>query len=352
VSNWCGCFWWGSADPGDDELAESQWTERGYTGHEHLDKVKLIHMNGRVQDPILGRMLSADPMLGDLTDPQSLNRYSYVRNNPLGLTDPSGFDAQEDEKISCCIIIVTTGPERDTSGLESYFLYESAQGVLDAWIGASVGVAQAQLDAQVSQEPTPVLPLTRGEQDLLRGLAQSIRNVGPGGRVIAGGGTKSAYLRGLGIWNRNTPTEIWLLKQGNYVGYYESRVARGMRYERMALDVVHNRGLMGRAANQWLAMQYGFLLKTNPSHPIGVGSYDDFRQSVSLELARAHADAVDRDRSGVWGLLSQRQITDYHERFFVGTGLPAMTFGGSVYATTPLGRVWPDWCGSACDSVP
>jgi hypothetical protein len=55
-------------------------------------------MNGWVEYPILGRMISADPLLGDLTDPQSLNRYSYVRNNPLALTDPSGFDAQEDDK--------------------------------------------------------------------------------------------------------------------------------------------------------------------------------------------------------------------------------------------------------------
>ncbi len=81
----------------------SQWTERGYTGHEHLDKVKLIHMNGRVQDPIVGRMLSPDPVLGDLADPQSLNRYSYVRNNPLGLVDPTGFcESPSDSDSSRC----------------------------------------------------------------------------------------------------------------------------------------------------------------------------------------------------------------------------------------------------------
>ena len=36
-------------------------TNRGYTGHEQLDEVGLIHMNGRVYDPMLGRFLQADP---------------------------------------------------------------------------------------------------------------------------------------------------------------------------------------------------------------------------------------------------------------------------------------------------
>lgn len=64
---------------------------RGFTGHEQLDLVSLIHMNGRVYDPELGRFLSADPFVQAPTNSQSLNRYSYVLNNPLSHTDPSGF---------------------------------------------------------------------------------------------------------------------------------------------------------------------------------------------------------------------------------------------------------------------
>jgi RHS repeat-associated protein len=38
-------------------------TDRGYTGHEHLDEMGIIHMNGRVFDPLIGRFMSADPYI-------------------------------------------------------------------------------------------------------------------------------------------------------------------------------------------------------------------------------------------------------------------------------------------------
>ena len=40
----------------------------------------------------LGRFISADPLDGDITDPQTLNHYAYVRNNPINLLDPIGMD--------------------------------------------------------------------------------------------------------------------------------------------------------------------------------------------------------------------------------------------------------------------
>lgn len=52
-------------------------------------------MNGRVQDPLLGRFLSPDPIVQAPYDSRSLNRYSYVWNNPLTLVDPSGFQQKE-----------------------------------------------------------------------------------------------------------------------------------------------------------------------------------------------------------------------------------------------------------------
>ena len=69
-------------------------TTRGFTGHETLDAVGIIHMNGRIYDPKIARFVQADPFIQDPMNTQSLNRYSYVLNNPLNATDPSGYFAQ------------------------------------------------------------------------------------------------------------------------------------------------------------------------------------------------------------------------------------------------------------------
>lgn len=70
-------------------------TTRGYTGHEQADGAGLIHMNGRMYDARLGRFVQADPIVQDLYDTQSYNRYSYVMNRPLSLTDPTGLIADD-----------------------------------------------------------------------------------------------------------------------------------------------------------------------------------------------------------------------------------------------------------------
>jgi RHS repeat-associated protein len=66
-------------------------TRRGYTDHTTLDNLALVHMNGRVYDPAIGRFLSSDPYVQFPLSAQSYNRYSYVLNNPLSFTDPSGY---------------------------------------------------------------------------------------------------------------------------------------------------------------------------------------------------------------------------------------------------------------------
>ena len=65
-------------------------TRQGHTAHEMLDG-GLTHMNGRLYDPVLSRFVSADPTVDNPFDLQSLNRYSYVNNNPMGFTDPTGY---------------------------------------------------------------------------------------------------------------------------------------------------------------------------------------------------------------------------------------------------------------------
>ncbi|MDV3661060.1 hypothetical protein CMU70_11380 [Elizabethkingia anophelis] len=63
---------------------------RGYTSHEHFDDVGIIHMNGRLYDPLLRRFLNADENIQDPNNTQNYNKYGYVINNPLMYNDPNG----------------------------------------------------------------------------------------------------------------------------------------------------------------------------------------------------------------------------------------------------------------------
>jgi RHS repeat-associated protein len=82
-----------SAGPG-QKLGVS-WV-RGFTGHEHLERFGLVHMNGRVYDSKLGMFTSVDIASGILDDSQGPNGYMYARSNPLKYTDPSGHGLWED----------------------------------------------------------------------------------------------------------------------------------------------------------------------------------------------------------------------------------------------------------------
>lgn len=128
---------WQESAPTPTEWQQIQeTTPRGYTGHEHLNNLGVIHMNGRIYDPVLGRFLSPDPVVQAPRDTQAFNRYAYVRNNPLRYVDPSGFCAEG----------ASSGAEGDgTSCLEEIFvdamrrLSDSAlySGV-DFWLQAAI----------------------------------------------------------------------------------------------------------------------------------------------------------------------------------------------------------------------
>jgi RHS repeat-associated protein len=65
-------------------------TDIGYTGQRLDTSADLMYYNARYYDPTIGRFISADTIIPNPADPQSLNRYSYVRNNPIRYSDPSG----------------------------------------------------------------------------------------------------------------------------------------------------------------------------------------------------------------------------------------------------------------------
>ncbi len=100
---------WGKRRSATDWTASvtSVYESRGYTGHEHLDDLEVIHMNGRIYSPKLGRMLSPDPITQAPNSGRNYNRYTYAFNNPLGYVDPSGW----------CTAVASAGGYRDSNGI-------------------------------------------------------------------------------------------------------------------------------------------------------------------------------------------------------------------------------------------
>ncbi|EQB90593.1 RHS repeat-associated core domain-containing protein [Elizabethkingia anophelis] len=104
--------------------------DRGYTSHEHFEDIGIIHMNGRLYDPLLRRFLNADENIQDPYNTQNYNKYAYVLNNPMLYNDPSG-------EFGFLII-------------GGFFLEFLAPMIFGALIGAAIGAVAYALSAAFS----------------------------------------------------------------------------------------------------------------------------------------------------------------------------------------------------------
>jgi len=74
----------------------TMFTDKLFTGQRQIAELGIYLYGARFYSPKLGRFLSADTIVPGYANPQNLNRFSYVTNNPLRYTDPTGHRACED----------------------------------------------------------------------------------------------------------------------------------------------------------------------------------------------------------------------------------------------------------------
>ncbi|AQW93062.1 RHS repeat-associated core domain-containing protein [Elizabethkingia anophelis] len=122
----------GSVNTSQSQILNSHLiVDRGYTSHEHFMSVGIIHMNGRLYDPLLRRFLNADENIQNPYNTQNYNKYGYVINNPLMYKDPNG---------------------------EFFFLFLAAWGLSAFWatvatgaiLGAAIGLAAYSIGAAIT----------------------------------------------------------------------------------------------------------------------------------------------------------------------------------------------------------
>jgi len=157
-----------------------QTTTHGFTGQEGVEAMGIIHFNGRIYDPQLGRMLQADPLTGPGT--QGLNKYSYVANNPLTFTDPSGYSWWGDllHIVVDVVAFAYGGPwglaavefawTTAQTGSVSAGLFAAFSAYAGAYIGANIGGGQYGW-AAFAQDPRTFL-IAATERALANGITQ------------------------------------------------------------------------------------------------------------------------------------------------------------------------------------
>jgi RHS repeat-associated protein len=206
----------------------SSWA-RGFTGHEHLDRDGLIHMNGRVYDQQLATFTSADPVGVDLTDSQGIGRYAYARGNPLRFTDPTGYFNLGKALGGAVVGFLTGGPAGAATGFVLAGCDETREWIEKHWreivivaavvvVTIATGGAAATLGAAILQGMAVGATTGALSAALYGGSFNDILAGAIGGALI-GGATAGAFY--------NVGTAFSGVEPGSF-GSYESIAAHGV----------------------------------------------------------------------------------------------------------------------------
>jgi len=163
---------WGARRNPDDwtqKDSRTSWlTNRGYTGHEHLDAFGIINMNGRVYDPATGMFMSPDPYVQTPNNWLNYNRYSYCMGNPFRYTDPSGklfreifglFGFVADIFMSPIYLVCFVATWIDTGSLKQAW----KGGVVDNLFSVSMWNVGKQVDESIFGKPDPYHDAVTGQ---------------------------------------------------------------------------------------------------------------------------------------------------------------------------------------------
>ena len=167
-----------------------------------------------------GRWLSPDPLGGDILNPQSLNRYAYVLNNPTNLVDPTGlcdlynysYTSTDENGNSVYVMHIDTGP-CDTSAVRNNNPW------LSPW---SVGNW-----SELNELMTATDSFTYDPQGTQPGILQQVKDkvcsAVPEGRTTGVGGSFGGPGGGAGtleiVTNYNTGEVSAFYSKGIYVGW-------------------------------------------------------------------------------------------------------------------------------------
>jgi RHS repeat-associated protein len=162
-----------------------------FTGQEYDEEMGLYYYGARYYDPKVGRFLSPDPLIGDIGDPQSFNRYSYVENNPIKYIDPTGYQGCPADMCTSFPVPGDPGPYYPDPGHDP-----ARPGAHDPVYnsGGGSGGGSSGASPPPPQPPTPT-PYIASDAQSVQGMSAPPADTLPDGGNVAGG--SSGLLGGL-----------------------------------------------------------------------------------------------------------------------------------------------------------
>jgi RHS repeat-associated protein len=262
--------------------------DRGYTGHEHLHSVGLIHMNGRLYDPKLHRFLQPDNFVQDPYNTQNYNRYGYVLNNPLKYTDITGEVYGLGEAVLIGAIIAATTYTLVALRSDTPF---SVEGLVSAsFMGAVSGAVTFGIGTAAASIPQFGLRLTF--QAIAHGTFNGMVSGMQGGNFWNGFASGSLSSISSSLWQGGS-----LAKGGSWDGIVGSG---GNEYSTIAFGVISGgAGAALTGGNFWKGAATGLMVSAlnHVAHSFGqndpgkvikgrviIHDVDDFFTDVAIKI--------------------------------------------------------------------
>ncbi|CAA7386073.1 RHS repeat-associated core domain-containing protein [Chryseobacterium fistulae] len=217
--------------------------DRGYTSHEHFAEVGIIHMNGRLYDPLLRRFLNADENIQEPTNTQNYNKYGYVLNNPLMFNDPNGEFFQF---LGLGVLFWKAAIWGAAIGLASYTVGLAVTGNLGQWNigkaiksvfwGAVSGAATAGIGSMFTPSAGTILTVVDKvagtmAQGLAHGFSQGVLSMMQGENFTHGFASAIASSYGASVFGAIAPkfvnSAVGMIASGSLLGGLAAELTGG-----------------------------------------------------------------------------------------------------------------------------
>ncbi len=275
------------ADWEDHENITFNVTNRGYTMHEHMLNAGLINMNGRVYDPVIGRMLSPDNYVQDMSNPQNYNRYTYVLNNPLKYVDPTGEFTEPWEDT------YELDENGNTTWLDDTKYYQEEDGsVTTVANGESYDGTGTEVD-KLQQQGNPKNSIYIGKS-VMEGKTSYSQRVSYESQTSFKKQSKTVQVDQYRFQNQNAAREFFEFAASaskvefSNVGLVHD--ATGTKFN--SVSTAHEHGF-SLGVSKWNNKSAYTILKADHSHPDNSSAHDQDREGI-LQLNKKNRNAIFR----------------------------------------------------------